>query len=271
MQFRKPQESVSGLAEYYWPATTESVGTVLLQHGFAEYAQRYDQYYAKLIGRLNQAGFDVHAFDLPGHGNSPGDRRQVDIGQAVQTHLAFRKRLSGDRPVFLFGHSLGGAITAASVLKQPQDIAGVVLSGPALINLPGFLVGGVGKLSDRYPSLPFKNLAPNAMTRSKEILAAVDADTMMCRGKMPLGVIGSLCRSNRELWAHLKEWTVPTLLVHGSKDKYTNPNDTRRFFKSIQSEDKTLNIIQGGFHETLNDPGGERIADDIVKWLQKHV
>ncbi len=270
MQFLNCEESPSGLAEYFWPAEN-AMGSVVLQHGFAEYAERYATQYSQLIPRLNQAGFDVHAFDLPGHGRSPGDRRQVDIEQAVQANLAFRRLLLSDKPTFLFGHSLGGAVTAASLLRDSRNVAGVALSGPALIRLPSFLAAGVSKVASRYPAMPFKNLAPNAMTKSQEILAAVDNDPMMCRGKMPLGLIASLCRENLRTWKNAGNWSVPTLLIHGSKDKYTNPNDTKRFFEAIHSSDKTLNIIDGAFHETLNDPNGDATAAEIVNWLKNHV
>lgn len=256
------------MATYVWRAENP-VANVLLQHGFAEYAQRYEPYYAKLTGRLTQAGFNVHAFDLPGHGNSAGPRREVDIGQAVDMHMAARRRIDDGMPLFLVGHSLGGAITAASALREPHGIEGVVLSGPALIRLPKALVTAVASLAGRYPSLPFKNLAPNAMTLSQDVLAAVATDPLMCRGKMPLGVIGSLCTENLHTWRHVQDWTLPTLLIHGDKDKYTNPKDSRRFFNAIKSADKTLRMVEGGYHETLNDPEGAVVAEELVEWLRQ--
>src|SRR5262245_24737188 len=117
-----------GLRGYKWPAP-EPRASLLLTHGFAEYAERYVAHYHGLVPRLNALGFDVYAFDLRGHGRSPGARGVADIKQAVADHHAARRALSNQgKPLFLFGHSLGGLITAASVAEDQGGVTGVVLS-----------------------------------------------------------------------------------------------------------------------------------------------
>jgi alpha-beta hydrolase superfamily lysophospholipase len=90
--------------------------------------------YNRLIPRLVDLGLDVYAFDLPGHGGSPGKRGLVDVRKAVEVHLAARRGLqTNGHPLFLFGHSLGGLITAGSVIVDQCRVDGVILSSPALL------------------------------------------------------------------------------------------------------------------------------------------
>ncbi|CVK94630.1 uncharacterized protein FMAN_03652 [Fusarium mangiferae] len=123
----------SGVFVHRWLCDS-SRAIVILQHGFAEYAERYVWSHAKLIPVLNAQGFEVWAMDLWGHGRSPGNRGVVDVQKAVDDHIQIRHRAATlGLHVFLFGHSLGGLITAASAARDaspPND--GVVLSSPAL-------------------------------------------------------------------------------------------------------------------------------------------
>ncbi|MFY8027499.1 MAG: alpha/beta hydrolase, partial [Aquiluna sp.] len=105
------------VAGYVWKVENPRA-QVLLQHGYGEYAQRYVEFYSQLIPKLNQNGLDVYAIDLPGHGNSKGTRGLVDLTKAVELHLQARSKLPAGIPTVLFGHSLGGLITAGSITKE---------------------------------------------------------------------------------------------------------------------------------------------------------
>ena len=58
---------------------------------------------------------------------SPGLRGATDMKRVIRHHLRARDALEFEGlPTFLFGHSLGGLITAASVARDYRGIAGVV-------------------------------------------------------------------------------------------------------------------------------------------------
>lgn len=100
----------------------------------AEHAGRYVEHYNRLVPRLVERAFEVRAFDLAGHGLSPGVRGVTDIGRMADVHLAARRMLAG-RPLFLFGHSLGGLVTALAA-------AGEIERGLAGWRAPTFVVHG---------------------------------------------------------------------------------------------------------------------------------
>lgn len=111
-----------GRAGYAWRSPAPRA-KLLLAHGYGEYAERYLEHYHRLIPHLVALGFDVHAFDLEGHGRPGGARGVADMHRAVADHIAARAALSeGGAPVFLFGHSLGGLVTAASVARSPAGL-----------------------------------------------------------------------------------------------------------------------------------------------------
>ena len=111
------------------------LGTVLLAHGYAEHCGRY----AHLRSALTRTGYDVAYYDHAGHGTSEGPRARVDVGALIRDFGdARRAALAHARTpdLFLFGHSMGGIIAAASTILDPTRLRGTVLSAPALRPLP---------------------------------------------------------------------------------------------------------------------------------------
>lgn len=259
----------TGLHGYVWHAA-QPQGVVLLQHGFGEHAERYVTQYSELVPALLAAGFTVHALDLEGHGRSPGRRAVTDARLAVEQHLQARRELRRRAlPVFLFGHSLGGLVTASSAATDPAGTAGVVLSGAAF--LPGR--GTALRLLSRAvaavaPRLGTVRLPPAGMTQSAAILERVAEDALMFRGAMPARLGASMLDVAADAWPRYRAWQLPVLVVHGTADTYTEPEGSRLFFDTIPARDKTLHLVEGGYHETLNDPDGARVATLVVEWLQ---
>ncbi|KAK3755106.1 hypothetical protein QZH41_017925 [Actinostola sp. cb2023] len=108
---------------------------IFVTHGFAEHSARYGDF---LVPALVNEGFLVISHDHVGHGKSEGERVQIhdfhayvrDIFHNIDQVAAKHPSLS----VFLFGHSMGGAIAIITAMERPTFFTGVVLSGPAIIS-----------------------------------------------------------------------------------------------------------------------------------------
>lgn len=262
-----------GLHGYAW-RVANAKSNILLTHGFAEYAQRYVAHYSQLIPHLNALGCNVFAFDLRGHGRSPGARGVTDINRAVEDHRAARALLATDsKPLFLFGHSLGGLITAASVAADSSKVAGVVLSAPLLlVTAPPHLRAIANTFSVLAPGL--RLLPPSdasAISRIDAEVQAYKADPMISALSVPAKLGATVISATEKAWSRYPQWTTPVLVLHGEQDTLTDPNGSKNFFEMIKASDKILQLYPDGRHELLNDLDRDAALALISTWLRERI
>ncbi len=111
----------------YRPSTYRA--TVVLLHGYLNHSGQFKN----LISFLQDAGFAVGVFDLPGHGYSSGPRAAIEsfdqYGRAAADFMTVvQKRLSG--PYYAVGFSLGGAIAMDLLLAGRSPFEKTVLAAP---------------------------------------------------------------------------------------------------------------------------------------------
>jgi len=108
---------------------------VLLVHGFGQNRYSWHLPARSFANHLARAGFDVFNLDLRGHGRSriDGSPRCRGIEDYVQEDIPAAvgevQALSGGRPAWIVGHSLGGVIAYAAAPSLPGAVAGVVSIG----------------------------------------------------------------------------------------------------------------------------------------------
>ena len=115
-----------------WLPETAPRAVIVVAHGLAEHGGRYET----LARELVQRDYAVYAVDHRGHGRSSGPRANIErFAHLVADFCAFTNRCAGEHPatpVFMLGHSMGGAVAFASALRLQQLLRGLVLSAPAL-------------------------------------------------------------------------------------------------------------------------------------------
>lgn len=259
------------VAGYRWRPPGAARATLLLAHGYAEYAQRYVGHYHGLVPALVARGFAVHAFDYRGHGASAGRRGAADVGEAVAQHVQARRSLEGDLPLFLFGHSLGGLVTAASVVRDGSDVAGVVLSAPLLLVEASPLLRLVGRVLARVaPGAGVRPpLDPAGISRIAAEVEAYRTDPRGYHGKLPAILGASAQKVAGEGWSRYPDWTAPVLALHGTADRFTDPRGSERFIATVHAADKQLMLFDGGRHELLNDVERDRVLALVLDWLEE--
>lgn len=269
-----PWDTGTGVAGYVWHAPAPRAA-LLLQHGYGEYALRFVGQYSQLIPRLLNAGFSVYAFDMRGSGHSPGRRGLTDVARAVEDHLAARRILRQQAlPVFLFGHSLGGLVTATSVLREQGGVSGVVLSSAALLfEASRGLLAFARAAALLAPTVraPHKAAGVDLLYRGAERDEVLAADPLFYRGRVPMLVAATAGNIAHDNWNRYHGWEVPVLLIHGTADTWTDPRGSQRLFESIASDDKTLHLVEGGYHELLNDAGRDETVRVVMKWLERRL
>lgn len=256
-------------AGYVWRAPNPRA-CVLLAHGFAEYSERYVKHYHGLIPNLTSAGFDVYAFDLRGHGRSPGARGITDMREAVADHRAARRALREDgKPLFLFGHSLGGLVTAVSVAEDGTNVTGVVLSAPALLlTAPPhlrFIAGIMAAIAPGARLVP--PLDADGLSRIPEEARAYRNDPMISDPRVPARTGATALAVSESGWRRYEAWSAPVLVLHGEQDRATDPRGSKRFIETIRAADKHLELYPDGMHELLNDLDRDAALQVILSWL----
>ncbi len=91
-------------------------------------ADRADRWVAAEAGMWNERAVEVWGMNYPGFGGSTGPARLAKLGPAALTAFDELKKVAGDRPIIVFGASLG--TTTALHIAANRKIAGLILHNP---------------------------------------------------------------------------------------------------------------------------------------------
>lgn len=269
----------SGVIAHRWKGKVESPTAILiLQHGFGEYARRYLDGMVGFVQQLLNSGWEIWALDIWGHGDSPGEPRSViNVHKAVDDLMELRERAAEAHPsvpTYLFGHSMGGLLAACSVMRTDSRLDGVVLCASALQKpapwLRRLLVQPVaafwGSTQMSWTRQPIE-----CISRVDSVVDEAKADPGLFPGAISWRLAATALQAIETLWPWLPQWTLPALVVHGTADQYTDPEQSRKFFDLISSPDKDLHLLEGGYHELYHDSCAAEFNDIVVGWLAGHL
>ncbi|WP_226435791.1 alpha/beta hydrolase [Rhodococcus yananensis] len=257
-----------------WSPDGDPTAVVLLAHGFGEHARRYDHVVEKLTGE----GFVVYTPDHRGHGRSGGKRVHLrelsEFTDDIDTLMDIAQSENPDLPTVLIGHSMGGAISLAYALDHQDRLSALVLSGTAVVVSSGTpkVVVELGKLIGRYlPDVPVQKLDSKSVSRDPSVVAAYDHDPLVHHGLVPAGIARVLVLNEESVPNRLPGLMLPVLILHGSDDALADPSGARIIADRAGSDDVTLKLYDGLFHEVFNEPEKDQVLDDLVAWLRPRV
>jgi acylglycerol lipase len=262
------------LHEKCWLPDEQPDAVLVVVHGVVEHCDRY----AEMAETLSRHGVAVHAFDLRGHGRSDGARIWVKRFDRYVADLGiFVDRVAGrdpKTPLFVFGHSMGGAIAGLFAVERPDALAGLVLSAPALA-VPDELFPFLRRLaavgSVLFPRLRLVKMGGSRMSSDPDVVAQFQADPLVFHGRMPTRTGGEILQAGERLLQQSERLAMPLLIMHGTADVVTSPQSSREFHDRAPSTDKTLKLYDGLCHDLPREPGKEQIFADLAKWLVRQV
>ncbi len=257
-----------------WEPDSAPRGAVALVHGLGEHVGRY----APVAAALTTAGYAVLGFDQRGHGKTAGPRGYMpslettmdDIGRLLEKTA----RRYPDLPLFLYGHSMGGAFVLNYILRhRPTHLAGVISTSPGLNTTtptPGWKKALAQTLSKIFPTMVLNNgLELAGISRDPAVIQAYKADSLVHPWiSARLGT--DLLESGEWAVAHAAEFPpIPLLLFHGTADRLTNPQTTAAFAAKVPGE-CTFKAWEGLYHETHNEPERDQVLATLIAWLDAH-
>jgi alpha-beta hydrolase superfamily lysophospholipase len=266
-------DGVGGVRIVYdvWTPNIDPLGVVILAHGYAEHAGRYDH----VAQRFGEGGLITYALDHRGHGRSGGKRVYLKnmseytddfhhlVGIATAAHPELKR--------IVLGHSMGGGIVFAYGVEHPDDYSAMVLSGPAVFAQDAVspVMTAVAKVvGSLLPGLPVEDLPADAVSRDPEVVAAYEADPLVFHGKLPAGIAKALIGVGETMPQHAASLTAPLLVVHGAEDKLIPVEGSRRLLECVGPIDAHLKVYPELYHEVFNEPEQALVLDDVVSWIE---
>ncbi len=299
----------SRLVAYRWPAPDGARGTgrgiVIIVHGMAEHARRYDHF----ARALAETGLDIYSFDMRGHGaTTPAvDHGYLSVDISWQTLIddvaamrALALSISGALPVVLFGHSLGSFIVQGMLQTRGGDYAGAVLSatgkpnrmmcriGAAVAGLEAARVDGTGR-SAVMRALTFGSYERSLKRRVGTKRAAfdwlssqpeaVDAYIQDPESGFEIRTASWRCllRGIASVQSpHARRRTparLPLLIAAGSDgpmgDYGRGPSALAAAYENDGQRDVALRLYDGARHELLHDMVAESFTQDMLAWMHE--
>jgi alpha-beta hydrolase superfamily lysophospholipase len=270
-------ESEGGLrvfVQWWRPADIAPRACIGFIHGLGGHSGQPT--YARLVCELPRNGYAFYGVDLRGHGRSAGLHGHVDAWEEyhadVRGLLNLIAKESPVQPVFLLGQSGGGLVILEYALRHPEGLRGLIASAPYLTEpvLPKFQRAALAVLA---------HVCPHIALRARIDLAGLSRDPEEVKKLRddPLTDVKYSPTLHREAMAAMR-WTrehaadlrLPLLLLHGAADPLTPPRGSQAFFEKVASQDKTLKLYEGGFHNPFGDTNRQEVLADVVRWLDQH-
>ena len=235
---------------------------VLLSHGYGEHARRYDHVADALVA----AGAVVYAPDHHGHGESEGERALAsDLEVAVDDlHLVYEQAQADNPglPTVLIGHSMGGLIATRYAQEHGDELAALVLSGPAIGANPDILA-----LVEMDP-IPDVPIDPAALSRDPAVGEAYAADPLVYHGPFRRETLLSFGLSIQAVAEGGRFGAFPTLWIHGEEDPIVPLVHTRPAMEAIRGPNFREKIYPGGRHEVFNEINRDEVISDVVEFIR---
>jgi len=258
--------------EEFIPEQAQAV--LIIVHGLGEHRGRY----SAITERLNMAGIACINYDQRGHGESPGKRTDIDnfseftddLLKVVQATKAARPTM----PLFLWGHSLGSIVVLSYLLKNPDDIRGVVTSSCPLFTVPGPVVSmskSLSKISNLLPTIRVgSRLDPKLLSHEESVQKAYKQDEMVTHS-VTLELVFEMSAVMNKLKKRVHDIYTPWFGIHGSEDEIAPPEGSRFLFENLGSNDKKLEIIDTARHEIHNESDHlrEQFLELVSHWIQE--
>ncbi len=231
--------------DFYWKGDQTGI---LLIHGYTATTAEV----RLLAEKLHQAGYTTAGPLLPGHGTYPDDLNHAKWQMWLErAKRAYEELLRECDPIFVIGESMGALITLQLAAQHPE-IAGIILSAPAIkidrLWLARFLA-------------PFK----------KYIAKPEKDDGLLWKGYTvdPIRGAAELYKLQLNTRQQLHKITQPTLVFTGEYDETIAPDSAKIVLNGIRSGMKCQIHMEESSHVILIDKELDRVFEIVVEFIER--
>ena len=269
-------KGVRNLNVYYqgWLPDTDVKAVLIIVHGLGEHSGRY----MNVVNHFTPQGYAIYSLDHIGHGKSDGDREFVkqfdDFTETLKIFYGMVANQQAEKPIFLLGHSMGGTIAAYYLLDHQSDFNGSIISAPLVkvgddITKTTITMSKI--LSKLLPKAGVISLNVNGVSRDPNVVKAYINDPLVFHGKTPARLGTELLFAMMRITEEAEKIILPIIVLQGAEDILVEPSGAQMLYDKASSEDKTLKIYEGLYHEIFNEPEREMVLEDVENWLESRL
>ncbi len=267
-EFRFDYQNTDFFGQYWESNNTKSV--IVLVHGMGSHSSRYANF---VVPKLIENNYSVVAFDHFGHGKTKGKRGYCPSVEAVLGSVSAiiekARNLFPNKPIFLYGHSMGGNVVVNYALRKNDDLKGVIATSPFLklaFNPPVWKMKMGKFLRNICPKMTLNGgLDETKISRIPEEVQNYKNDKMV---HGDVGLVFALDFIETGKWAieNAEKLQIPMFLAHGTDDGLTSFEASKEF--SEKSKLVTFKGYENAYHELHNDLCRDEFINDVLNWLE---
>jgi alpha-beta hydrolase superfamily lysophospholipase len=269
----KAQQGTPDLFLRIWEPDKAVRAVMVLVHGLGEHSGRYDTHFAEFY---TDAGLAILAPDLPGHGLTKGDRGHIAQTAQFLDYIDLlvneAHRRYPEKPLFIYGHSMGGLITLWYALDRHPQVAGVIVTSPAIgVHDPvPALKKALAKFMNRIsPAFSMENgLDVAQLSRDEQVVQAYVNDALVhSRISARLGLM--MLSQGDWILEHAPENQNRMLVMIGSQEGIVSKDAVDKFCQIAPNV--TYKVWPDLFHEIHNEAENLQVFAFTKKWMDERL
>lgn len=263
----------NGIELYYqsWYPQAQAKAVLVIVHGHGGHTGIL----ARMVEYFVERNYIIYSYDLRGNGKSPGQRGHINSWKEFRADLNnfinLVRNKEPDQEVFIIGQSMGGTIALDYILRESNQLKGLILLSPALeVGVSSWKLF-IGKIFSRIlPNFALETgFGFSAASRDPQVVADCEKDSLR-HSQGTARLAAELLNTIDWIRANVTQLEVPVLILHGGADKVTLPQSSKDFFESLILIDKQIKEYPDSYHELHNDINYLEVLGDIEDWIQRH-
>ncbi|HEY9733287.1 MAG TPA: alpha/beta fold hydrolase [Drouetiella sp.] len=270
-EYRIDQSPRSVVTE--WKADNAKAYMIAI-HGFGLHKGAFDQF-AKAMQERNVT---TYALDVRGFGGwGSKEKQSLNFDKTFEDVTALVHEIRSehaDKPIFLIGESMGGAIALQYSARFNGVVDGVISSVPANDRFAKFRTAfsvGTSYILTGGNRINLKNILVHRVFHNKELQRSweTDPDSKL---NFKLAELLTLRRFMHDAETSATQIrSLPVLVVQGERDRLVKPQGTEKIFDELQTKDKQLLERPQGEHLTFEDGQfDDKVVSSVENWISQH-
>lgn len=249
---------------------------VIVTHGVGEHSGRHHYWLSDEFSKYN-----ICLYDLRGHGDSEGERGNVrdfdDYLKDLDSVTDYLLTEFGMKDFYLFGHSMGGLITARWIQMRKNR---ALYPNKTILSAPGAgTVGILGLVTSSIPSLVYKKLAtlPSLPLGGMLDLTKLSHNPQVYKDyvsdpknilKVHSHLYFDLLNKAKETFSRPLSPRTPLMVIMGSADGVVSTSLVKNYFDKHEPRAKFI-LVKDAYHELYmeTDEYFRQFADSIKNFF----